>query len=73
MLDCKLCNYYQTLARDNSISDKGTARCDFTDIIFMDDVENLDIKYPCHNMSLSDYLQKKQDQELQKKQDLMLA
>ena len=73
MLDCKLCNYYQVPAREDSISDKGTARCDLMDIVFMDDVENLDIEYPCRHMSLSEYLKKKQKAEVQKEKDLMLA
>lgn len=73
MLDCKLCNFYQAFVRDRSISYKGTARCELTDVIFMDDVENLDIEYPCRHVSLSDYLKRKQEPEVQKRKDLLLA
>lgn len=56
MLDCKLCNYYEVLTH----ADKGTAKCEFTDIIFMEDVETLDIEYPCKNIPFADYLKRKQ-------------
>ncbi|MFA6807769.1 MAG: hypothetical protein WCR27_02130 [Eubacteriales bacterium] len=62
MLDCKLCNYYKTISYGNNYPEKCTGMCEFTDIVFMEDVENLDIEYPCREMSLADYYNKKKNQ-----------
>lgn len=70
MLDCKLCNYYE---EDKRVSGKGLARCDFAGVIFMDDVENLDIPYPCRDVPLSDYYERKRNENPIKVQELKLA
>lgn len=57
MLNCKLCDYYHSLA-DQGSSNPHLAKCDFTGLSFIKDVENLDIDYPCGNMSYADYLNK---------------
>lgn len=58
MLNCKLCDYYHSLAGEN-ISAPDLAICEFTDLLFLSDVENLDMEYPCSKMSFEAYLRKK--------------
>lgn len=58
MLNCKLCDYYHSLAGEN-VSVPDLAICEFTDLLFLTDVEKLDIEYPCRRMSFNSYLQKK--------------
>ncbi|MGX8709729.1 MAG: hypothetical protein ACQGTM_05705 [bacterium] len=58
MLDCKLCNYYHSVSgRDFNGLDIGI--CDFTDLLFIEDAENMTAEYPCREMSYNDYLHKK--------------
>lgn len=58
MLNCKLCDYYHSLS-GQGYSDQNLAICEFADLLFFDDVENLDIEYPCSKKNFEDYLQKK--------------
>ncbi len=58
MLDCKLCDYYHAVSgRDFNGLDLGI--CDFTDLLFIEDAENITDEYPCRNMSYNEYLRKK--------------
>lgn len=52
MLNCKLCDYYNTMSGGHA----GTAGCDFTGILFFNDVEKLEMDYPCSKMNYVDYL-----------------
>lgn len=58
MLECKLCDYYQTLSIQNTAVKYGdAAMCGFTGVLFAEDVENMDnMEYPCRTMSYDDYL-----------------
>lgn len=49
MLECKLCDYYKALNGNAS-------KCGFTGVLFKDDVENLEMEYPCRNMTYDEYL-----------------
>lgn len=63
VLDCKLCIYYEVLSTGNAIAGKERARCDFADLLFLDDVDNMDRPYPCRDISFSDYLKRKSVEE----------
>lgn len=58
MLNCKLCDYYHSLSGED-ISVPDLAICDFADLLFLSDVENMDIEYPCSKLSFEAYLQEK--------------
>ncbi|QEY34465.1 hypothetical protein FL966_05035 [Caproiciproducens galactitolivorans] len=58
MLDCKLCNYYHAVS-GKSFPGLNLGICDFSDTLFIEDVENLNIEYPCRKISYNDYLRKK--------------
>lgn len=51
-MDCKLCDYYKSLGSE-------TAKCSFTGIVFSNDVDSLEIEYPCRNTSYEQYLSRK--------------
>ncbi|MBW7572081.1 hypothetical protein [Caproiciproducens faecalis] len=58
MLDCKLCNYYQSVSgRDFRGMDLGI--CEFTDMLFVEDTDNMMGEYPCRKIEYNDYLRKK--------------
>lgn len=58
MLNCKLCNYYHSVS-GQSFPGLNLGICDFTDMLFIEDVENLGIEYPCSEIDYNNYLQKK--------------
>ncbi|MBE6829732.1 MAG: hypothetical protein E7519_05935 [Ruminococcaceae bacterium] len=58
MLDCKLCNYYHSVS-GKSFPGLNLGICDFSDTLFIEDVEDLNIAYPCRNIGYNDYLRKK--------------
>lgn len=60
MLNCKMCDYYQPLA-GTAASRSHSAKCEFSGVSFLGDVENLEMEYPCSRIHFSDYLRKKQD------------
>ena len=51
---CKDCDYYHEISKDQS----GISFCEFADMLFLDDVENLDVEYPCKEIDFDEYLQK---------------
>lgn len=55
MLSCKYCDYYEEMKKTTDHGNEVSV-CHFTDHLFMKDVENLDIEYPCKDMSYQDYL-----------------
>lgn len=55
MLECALCDYFQKLG-----AGKGTAKCVFTNFLFLHDPELLDIEYPCRNVSYAEYLKNRE-------------
>ena len=57
MLNCKDCDYYRAIPEKDFGED--LSACDLSDMLFLSDVEDLDIEYPCRNISYNDYLQKK--------------
>lgn len=57
MLDCKLCNYYHSVSEE-SFPGLNLGICDFSDMLFIEDVENMDIEYPCSKIDYYDYLRK---------------
>jgi len=71
MLDCKLCNYYQT--RNTLTSENNTAKCEFTGLVFVEDVENMNIDYPCKNVSFAEYQKRKANPQAYKNQGLKFA
>lgn len=58
MLDCKLCNYYHSVS-GQSFPGLNLGICDFSDMLFIEDAENLEIEYPCSKIDYNDYLRKK--------------
>lgn len=58
MMDCKLCNYYHSVS-GQSFPGLDLGICDFSDTLFIEDAENLDIEYPCKEIDFYDYLRKK--------------
>jgi hypothetical protein len=58
MLDCKLCNYYHSVS-GQSLPGLDLGICDFSDTLFIEDAENLDVEYPCKKIDYYDYLRKK--------------
>lgn len=59
MLCCKDCDYYRRS------SEKGTdgldlAVCDFADVLFIQDTDDLNVEYPCNKISFNEYLQKQE-------------
>jgi DNA helicase TIP49 (TBP-interacting protein) len=57
MLECKLCDYYKSFS-NHVCPNHDAGKCEFTGMLFFDDVENLDIEYPCYKISYMDYLNK---------------
>lgn len=55
---CKDCDYYHTLLK-NDFSDTNIAYCEFSDMLFLDDVDDLDTEYPCKQISFDEYLKNK--------------
>lgn len=58
MLDCKMCNYYHAIP-DQNFPGLNLGICDFTDMLFIEDVEKMNIEYPCGKVDYNDYLRKK--------------
>jgi hypothetical protein len=58
MLNCKLCNYFHSVS-GQSFPGLNLGICDFTDMLFIEDVDNLGIEYPCSKVDYNDYLRKK--------------
>ena len=56
MLQCEFCAYYKVLQSSEDRPNQNTAFCEFAGLIFMNDVKNIDLEYPCQNVSYSDYL-----------------
>jgi hypothetical protein len=55
MLECKLCDYYKVIGTNPANYDE-TAKCEFAGVLFSNDVETLDIEYPCRGISYDQYL-----------------
>lgn len=58
MLSCKLCNYYHSVSGQN-FPGLNLGICDFADLLFVEDTENLEIEYPCSKIDYNDYLCKR--------------
>lgn len=58
MLNCKLCDYYRSLPGPEA-SRSHAAKCEFSGVSFFEDVENLDMEYPCRRICFSDYQRRK--------------
>lgn len=56
MLQCDSCVYFKFFNDTKGRPDEKIAVCEFTGSIFMNDVKNLDIEYPCQDLSYFDYL-----------------
>lgn len=56
---CKDCDYYHTLLK-NDFSGTNISYCEFSDMLFLDDVDNLDTEYPCKQISFDEYMRNKQ-------------
>lgn len=56
-MDCKLCNYYHE-AGEPGAENQSAAKCDFTGVFFLGDVDNYDIEYPCRNADFGSYRQR---------------
>lgn len=54
---CKDCSYYHALSKDD-FGDSDASFCEFADMLFLDDVDNLEAEYPCKQISFGEYLQK---------------
>lgn len=59
MLNCKLCDYYRSLPATDA-SHSHAAKCEFSGVSFFEDVENVDMEYPCRRIRFLDYLRAKQ-------------
>lgn len=58
MLNCKLCDYYHAVSGE-SFPGMNLGLCDFADMLFIEDAENLNIEYPCSKIEYPAYLAKK--------------
>lgn len=54
MLECKLCDYYNAIHSGHGEA----AKCNFTGVLFSENVEMLEMEYPCRNVSYAEYLQR---------------
>lgn len=48
-MECRLCDYFKIIGY--SKSGKEISKCNFTNTLFGDNVENIDINYPCSNVN----------------------
>lgn len=55
---CKDCDYYHAL-RGKAFSGTELSFCEFSDMLFLDDVDRLETEYPCRKISFDEYWQKK--------------
>ncbi len=55
---CKECNYYHALSGDR-LSNPNISFCEFSDVLFLEDVDDLQMEYPCKEISFREYLKKK--------------
>jgi hypothetical protein len=56
---CKDCDYYHTLLQ-NDFSGTDISYCEFSDMLFLDNVDDLDTEYPCKQISFDEYMCNKQ-------------
>ena len=56
MLNCEFCAYYKVLESASDTPNPKVAICEFSGILFSDDVLNLTTEYPCQDISYSEYL-----------------
>lgn len=57
MLCCKDCNYYRNCS-ENGSGRADLAVCDFADVLFIQDTDDLNVEYPCNRISFEEYLRK---------------
>lgn len=57
MLECRLCDYFGAHPADSALSE-----CGFTGVIFSQEPENLDMEYPCRYATLSQYLNRREQE-----------
>lgn len=47
MLQCKLCDYLRKTV-NSDLTNEDLHFCELTNVIFHDDIDNLDMNHPCH-------------------------
>lgn len=55
---CKDCDYYHSFPKEKFL-ESHISFCEFADTLFLDDVENLEVEYPCKNIDFNEHMQKK--------------
>lgn len=67
MLNCDLCDYYKIISNDENTGEGKAAFCEFSGFIFTKDLWDLDMEYPCRNISYEEYLQRLQKESAMQK------
>jgi hypothetical protein len=55
-MNCEYCDYYCKKQKTAGNTHENVSVCGFTDFVFIGDVTQLDIEYPCKNVSYESYL-----------------
>lgn len=56
MLNCNLCDYYREVQNDGKADHGKASFCEFSGFVFNKDLQDLDIEYPCSDISYEQYL-----------------
>jgi hypothetical protein len=55
MLNCESCDYYKLLCPEMGAQKREINMCEFTGIVFSHPAPELDMEYPCRDMSYGEY------------------
>ena len=63
VLQCKYCDYLNVLRRTKESWGKNIFVCEFTDFVFVGEIDSFDFEHPCKNVSFETHLTKKNNEK----------